>query len=67
MYNVGSNFPAGSLVRHLSAMWETQEQSLNWEDPLEKGTAAHSNVTVWKTPWAEEPGELQSMGSQSQT
>ena len=37
-------------------------QSLGWEDPLEKGIATHSNVLVWRTPWPEEPGGLQSVG-----
>ena len=35
-----------------------------WEDPPEKGMAAHSNILAWRIPWTEEPGELQSMGSQ---
>ena len=35
-----------------------------WEDPLEKGTAIHSNILIWGIPWTEEPGRLQSMGSQ---
>ena len=45
-------------------MWETQVQSLCWEDPLEKEMAAHSSILAWKIPWTEEPGRLQSMGSQ---
>ena len=49
-------------------MQETQIQSLGWEDPLEKEMATHSSVLAWETPWTEEPGGLQSMGSQkSQT
>ena len=51
-------------------MQETQEiwvQSLGWEDTLEKGMATHSSVLVWRIPWTEEPGGLQSMGSQSWT
>ena len=39
-------------------------RSLGQEDPLEKETATHSSILVWKTPWTEEPGGLQSMGSQ---
>ena len=39
-------------------------QSLLWEDPLEKDTATHSSILAWQIPWTEEPGELQSMGSQ---
>ena len=43
---------------------ETQVQSLSREDPLEKWMAAHSSILAWKYPWTEEPGGLQSMGSQ---
>ena len=45
-------------------MQETLAQSLGWEDPLEKETAAHSSILAWRTPWTEEPGGLQSVGSQ---
>ena len=38
--------------------------SLSWEVPLEKGMATHSNILAWRIPWTEEPGRLQSMGSQ---
>ena len=38
--------------------------SLGWEDPLEKGIATHSSILAWRIPWTEEPGGLQSMGSQ---
>ena len=49
-------------------MRETQDQSLSWEDPLEVGMATHSSILTWEIPWTEEPGGLQSMGSQkSQT
>ena len=41
-----------------------QVRSLGWEDPLEKGTATHSSIFAWRMPWKEEPGGLQSMGSQ---
>ena len=51
-------------VKHLSTMWETQVPSLGWEDPLKKEMAIHSRTTAWKIPWTEEPGRLQSMGSQ---
>ena len=54
-------------VKNLPAMQETQVPSLGWEDPLEKGMATHSSIFAWKIPWTEEPGGLQSMGSQSQT
>ena len=43
---------------------ETQVQSLGWKDPLKKGVAIHSSILAWRTPWAEEPGGLQSMGLQ---
>ena len=52
------------MVKHLSAMQETQVRSLDWEDPLEKEMAAHSNILAWKISWTAEPGRLLSMGSQ---
>ena len=52
------------MVTDLFAMQETRVQSLGWEDPLKKEMAAHSSVLAWKIPWTEEPGGLQSMGSQ---
>ena len=52
------------MVKSLPPMWETWVQSLGQEDPLEKGMATHSSILAWKTPWTEEPGRLQSMGSQ---
>ena len=51
-------------VKRLPITWETQVQSLGWEDPLEKEMATHSSVLAWRIPWMEEPGGLQSMGSQ---
>ena len=51
-------------VKHLSTMGETQVRSLGGEDPLEKEMAIHSSTIAWKIPWTEEPGRLQSMGSQ---
>ena len=51
-------------VKRLPAIWETQVQSLGWEDPLEKGMATHFSILAWRIPWTEEPGGLQSMGSQ---
>ena len=53
------------LVKNLPAMWETQVQSLGWENPLEKGRATHSSILAWRIPWTEEPHGLQSIGSQS--
>ena len=51
-------------VKHLPAKQETWVQSLDWEDALEKVMATHSSTLAWKIPWMEEPGRLQSMGSQ---
>ena len=51
-------------LKHLPAMQETQVRSLGWEDPLEKEMAAHSSILAWRIPRMEEPGGLQSMGSQ---
>ena len=51
-------------VKRLPTMWETQVQSLGREDPLEKEMATHSSILAWKIPWTEDPGSLQSMGSQ---
>ena len=56
------------MVKNLPAVQETWVRSLGWEDPLEKEMATHSSVLAWEIPWIEEPGRLQSMGSQkSQT
>ena len=51
-------------VKRLSAMQETRVRFLGWEDPLEKEMATHSSILAWRIPWAEEPGGLQSIGSQ---
>ena len=51
-------------LKHLPAMQETWVQSLGQEDPLEKEMATHSSILAWEIPWMEEPGGLQSMGSQ---
>ncbi|WP_426779095.1 hypothetical protein, partial [Pseudomonas aeruginosa] len=51
-------------VKNLLAMQDTWVQSLDWEDPLEKEMAIHSSIPAWEIPWTEEPGKLQSMGSQ---
>ena len=51
------------MVKRLSAMQEIWVQSLDWEDPLEEGMATHPNILAWRSPWTEEPGGLQSMGS----
>ena len=52
------------MVKRLPAMRETQVQSLDWEDLLEEEMATHSSILAWRIPWTEEPGRLQSMGSQ---
>ena len=52
------------MVKTLPAMQETWVRSLGWEDPLAKGMATHSSILAWRIPWTEEPGRLQSMGSQ---
>jgi len=52
------------MVKNPPAMPETWVCSLGWEDPLEEGMATHSSILAWRTPWTEEPGGLQSMGSQ---
>ena len=52
------------MVKRLSTMQETRVQFLGREDPLEKETAIHSSTIAWKIPRTEEPGRLQSMGSQ---
>ena len=49
------------LVKNLPAMQETRVQSLDWEDPLEKGMATHFCIFAWRIPWTEEPGGLQSI------
>ena len=51
-------------VKNLPAMWETQVRFLGGEDPLEKGMAIHTSILAWTIPWTEDPGGLQSMGSQ---
>ena len=62
------NFSMASLVtqrlKRLPAMRETRVQSLGQEDTLEKEMATHSSILAWRIPWMEEPGGLQSMGSQ---
>ena len=52
------------MVKTLPAKQETQAQSLDWEDPLEKEMATHCSILAWEITWTEEPGGLQSMGSQ---
>ena len=52
------------MVKHLPTMHETQVRSLGWEDLPEKEIATHSSILAWKIPLTEEPGRLQSLGSQ---
>ena len=52
------------MVKNPPAMQETQVLSLVREDPLEEGMTTHSSILAWRIPWTEEPGGLQSMGSQ---
>ena len=54
-------------LKRLPAIQETWVLSLGREDPLEKEMATHSSILAWRIPWTEEPGRLQSSGSQSQT
>ena len=51
-------------LKRLPAMWETWVRSLGQKDPLEKEMATHSSILAWRIPWMEEPGRLQSTGSQ---
>ena len=57
-------FPTGSVVKNPPSVQEMQVQSLGQGDPLEKSKAAHSSILPWEIAWTEEPGGLQSMGSQ---
>jgi len=58
------DFPIAQTVKNLPAMQETQVKLLDQEDPPEKETATHSSILAWEIPWIEEPGGLQSVGSQ---
>ena len=60
-------YSVAQTVKRLSTMQETWVRSLGREDPLEKEMAMHSSTIAWKIPWTEEPGRLQSMGSQRAT
>ena len=62
--SIFSPFICQEAVKHLSTMRETWVRALGWEDPLEKEMTIHSSTIAWKIPWTEEPGRLQSMGSQ---
>ena len=60
----GEGFLVAQRVKNPPAMRETWIRSLGWEDPLEEGVATHSSILPWRIPWTEEPGGIQSMGSQ---
>ena len=70
MYNVTKGFPSDLVVKiwiclPIQKIWVW---FLGWKNPLDKEMATHSNILAWEIPWTEEPGRLQSMGSQkSQT
>ena len=57
-------FHGGSVVKKLLGKAETWLQSLGWKYPQEKEMATHSSILAWEIPWTEEPGGLQSLGSQ---
>ena len=63
MYEIVTSLVA-QMVKRLPTMRETWVQSLDREDLLEKEMATHSSILAWNIPWVEEPGRLQSMGSQ---
>ena len=58
------SFPMVQTVKNLPAVQETWVQSLDQEDPLEREMATHSSILAWRIPWTEQPGRLQSVGSQ---
>ena len=57
-------YVVAQTIKNLPAMQEMHVQSLGQEDPPEKGMAMHSSILAWRIPWTEEPGRLQSVGSQ---
>ena len=64
MLSANQDFPGGSEDKASACNVETRVRSLGWEDPLEKEMSTHSSILVWRIPWTEEPGGLQSTGSQ---
>ena len=64
IYKPYSDSLVAQRLKRLPATWETRVQSLGQEDPLEKEMATHSSILAWEIPWTEEPGGLQSTGSQ---
>ena len=70
IYTFPRGFPGGSVVKNPPANARDARdrlRSLSWEDALEEGMATHSSILAWRIPWTEEPGGLQSMGSQRVT
>ena len=63
IHDIRKRFMGAQTVKNLPAVQETQVRSLGWEDPLED-MATHSSILVWRIPWTEEPGRLQSMEMQ---
>ena len=63
-YSLEGTFLVDQMLKRLPTMRETLVQTLGWEDLLEKEMATHSSILAWKIPWMEEPGRLQSTGSQ---
>ena len=61
---IHSSALVAQTIKNPPAMWETWVQCLGWQEPLEEGMATHFNILVWRIPWTEEPGRLQSMGLQ---
>ena len=61
---VPPGFPVAQRLKRLPPMRETRVQSLGWEDPMEKEMVTHSSILIWRIPWMEKPGRLQSTGSQ---
>ena len=64
LHSDGPTSLVAQTVKCLPTVRETRVQSLGWEDPLDKEMATHSSILAWEIPWTENPGRLQSMGSQ---
>ena len=62
--NLCQGFPWAQRLKRLPGIQKPRVRSLGWEDPLEKEMAPHSSTLAWRIPWREQPGRLQSMGSQ---
>ena len=64
MKYIHQDFPVAQMVKNLPVRQETRVRSLDWKVPLEEGMVIHSSILAWRIPWTENPGRLQSMGSQ---